>query len=305
MFKVESRFKALGTDIFLVIICEREEEKIQAQKDLKAVCEIYEKHEKIFSRFDAKSELSFLNNNLGNFQEASAEMVKVSQLALKYNLEMEGLFDPRVIEALENIGYQKDFKENNFQGNGELEKRNLGKLTEDLKIEKNKLFFGRRMDFSGIAKGYITDKVSAFLRSKGKKNFLVDSGGDIFAQGLDEKKEKWKIALENIAEEKMLLEISNAGVATSGITRRKWKVGEKKFHHLINPKNPGNFAFDLQSVTVVAKNTTEADVFAKILFLQGKEKGLEFSRKENIKSLFLDYKGSLYLSEKAKKNLLT
>ena len=304
MFKVESRLKALGTDIFLIVVCEKEGKKNQAQKNLEEIRKIYKRQEKIFSRFNKESELSFLNNNLGKFQKASMEIVEVSQLALKYNLETDGLFDPRIIDVLESIGYGEDFKKKNFVISRDKNESVRGELKDDLKIEKDKVFFGHRMDFSGIAKGYITDQIAEFLKNKGWKNFLVDSGGDIFAGGLDETEKKWKISLENIPEEKMILEISNEAVATSGITRRKWKVGQLKFHHLIDPKNSEKFNFDLQSVTVVAKNTTEADVMAKVLFLRGKENGLEFSQKENTKSIFLDYKGSLYLSKNVKENLL-
>ena len=305
MLKVESRFKALGTDIYLIINCETEEERQKVQSNLVEAQKIYIVQEKIFSRFDEKSELSFLNNNLEKFNEASEELQEISRLALKYNLETKGLFDPRIIENLENVGYKQDFQKKNFTANLEKVKNISGKLEEDLKIEREKVFFGRRMDFSGIAKGYITDKIADFLENCGWQNFLVDSGGDIFASGLGENGEKWKIALENISEEKMSLEVSDEAIATSGITRRKWKVGEQKFHHLIDPKNSEKFVFDLQSVTVISENTTEADVLAKVLFLMGKEKGLEFSREKEIKSIFLSYQGVVSISDKAKDNLLS
>jgi len=298
MPKAELRFKALGTDIYLIIACE-ENEAVLAEKTLKKTREIYFEQEKIFSRFDGKSELSFLNNNLGKFNSVSEELQEISQLALEYNLETKGLFDPRIIENLENIGYKQDFQKKNFTADLEKIENISGNLAEDLKIENKKIFFGQRMDFSGIAKGYITDKVSRFLVKAGLENFLVDSGGDIFAKGLDEKGEKWKVGLEGISEEKILLEISDEAVATSGITRRKWKIGEKKFHHLINPQKPTEFNFDWQLVTVIAKTAVEADVWAKVLFLEGN--GGELGKDK--KSLFLDYKGNLFISEKIKENL--
>ena len=159
------------------------------------------------------------------------------------------------------------------------------------------------MDFSGIAKGYITDKITEFLSRQGWENFLVDSGGDIYAKGFDEQKEKWKIGLEGFPEEKIILRLSGEAVATSGITRKKWESNGKKFHHLINPHNFKRFDFDLKSVTVIQKNTIDADVWAKVLFLQGKEEGIKLSDRKKIQSLFLDCKGNLYLSQAAKKYL--
>lgn len=303
MLSVKSEFKALGTDILLFIACKSGNQQEKAKKDLEKIKKIYSEQEKKFSRFDPKSELSFLNNNLGKFNSASSDIIKVAKKSQEYYQRSRRMFDPRIIKVLENIGYRKDFKKNYFRENTLQENQNdyFGDIESNLKIKGNQVFFGKRMDFSGVAKGYITDKVSEFLKSRGWKNFLVDSGGDIFAAGCDESGEKWKISLEGIPEEKMLIEISEEAVATSGITRRKWEAQGKKFHHLVNPKKPDEFNFDLKSVTVIRKNTTEADVWAKVLFLMGKKKGLEFSKINKIKSLFLDYKGNLYLSKEIKK----
>jgi FAD:protein FMN transferase len=170
-----------------------------------------------------------------------------------------------------------------------------------LKIKKNKVLFNRRMDFSGIAKGYITDKAAEFLKNRGFQNFLIDSGGDMNASGTDEDKNPWSISIEGIDENKLNFNLSGKGIATSGITRKKWEKNGQKFHHLINPKNPQEFLFDLKTVTVVSENTERSDVWAKVLFLMGKEKGLKYSDENNIASAFLDYRGSMYLSGEIKK----
>ena len=58
------------------------------------------------------------------------------------------------------------------------------------------------MDFSGIAKGYITDEAAAYSKKRGWKNFLVDSGGDIYAAGQNHRRERWRIAIEGVPEKK-------------------------------------------------------------------------------------------------------
>ena len=52
MEKDEIRFRALGTDIFLIIIFETKEECQRAREDLRTAKEIYFEKEKIFSRFN-------------------------------------------------------------------------------------------------------------------------------------------------------------------------------------------------------------------------------------------------------------
>jgi thiamine biosynthesis lipoprotein len=299
---IKDAFRALGTDILILIVVENSAGIKKTKESLKIIRALYREKEQIFSRFDKASELNILNRLDGKFHEVSADMLAVVKKTLEYHEASQKLFDPRIIEILENIGYRKNFLENDFQV-AALQDKKFSPLPVDLEIKRKSVKFNRRMDFSGIAKGYIADKITEFLNRQGWENFLVDSGGDIYAKGLDEKKEKWKIGLEGFPEEKIMLRLSDEAVATSGITRKKWTSGGKKFHHLINPHNIKKFDFDLKSVTVIQKNTTDADVWAKVLFLQGKEEGLKFSDRKKIPSLFLDRKGNLYLSQAAKKYL--
>jgi len=304
MVIVKSEFKALGTDIAVQIVAQDEKELEKANEILPEIKKIYLEKERIFSRFDAKSDLSFLNKNIGKFIKASPDLFELAKKSLEYYLASQGIFDPRIIEILENAGYKNNFESNDFK-EADYTDKIFDDLWENLLIRGEKIMFRKRMDFSGIAKGYVTDKIAEFLKKNGFRNFLVDSGGDIFAQGQNEKNEKWKIALEGIQEDKMMIGISNKAIATSGITRRKWENDGKKFHHLINPKNPDHFDFNLKSVTVIEDTTEKADVWAKILFLMGREKGIEFSKLNKIKSLFLDYRNNLYVSPESKKFLIT
>ena len=248
-----------------------------------------------------------MNKNIGKYNAASSDIIEVAEKCLEYHKKTGGYFDPRIIDVLENIGYDKDFKNINYDISKSVSIEPLqNNLEEDLKINSNRIFFGRRMDFSGIAKGYITDRAIDHLKKRGYESFLVDSGGDIRVYGKDNDGENWKISLESIKEDKLLLELTDefSSIATSGLTRRKWENEKGKFHHLVNPKDPEKFDFNIKSVTVVAKTCEEADVWAKVLFLMGKDKGLKFGEERKIKSLFLDYRGNVTVSSKIKENII-
>jgi FAD:protein FMN transferase len=298
---IQNEFKALGTDIGTKIVLSGNHESDVAKKVLDELKLFYFEKEKIFSRFDENSELSGLNEKLGEYSEASRDIIEIAEKSLYYNQLTGGFFDPRIIGALEGVGYDRDFGKIK-KTEAKISQEEFSKdLEEDLKIEKNKVKFNCRMDFSGIAKGYITDRASEFLKNKGFGNFLVDSGGDIYASGTDENDEPWNISIEGTDENKLSFGLSDRGIATSGITRRKWEISGKKYHHLINPKNPQEFLFDLKTVTVISENTEKADVWAKILYLMGKERGIIFSNENDIASAFLDYRGNVCLSQAVKK----
>jgi FAD:protein FMN transferase len=300
-------FRALGTDVFLEIVLDEADQKKEAIRDLDAAKKIFFEKEKIFSRFDPESELSCLNKKLGVWQKVSRDISYLSRQALYYNKIGKGLYDPRIIEILEGIGYEKNFRSADFS-----KKRipvifeKLKKdLSADLKIRKDELFLACRMDFSGIAKGYIVDWAAEFLKKKGWRNFLVDAGGDMSVSGLNSEGKKWKIAVEGVSEEKLMLEISNRGIATSGISRKKWTIAGKKFHHLVNPQKPNHFSYELRTVSVISKNTESADGRAKTLVLMGKKRGFEFSQKNKIAAVFLDYRGDVTVTSEAKKYIFS
>ena len=60
----------------------------------------------------------------------------------------------------------------------------------------------------------------------------------------------------------------NMGAATSGVTKRMWGPG---LHHLIDPRTARPARTDLQEVSVLAKTATDAEIFAKVALLLGRE----------------------------------
>lgn len=303
MQSVSNKFKAMGTDVFAEIVVKTTKDVDRAKEAIKNIQNIFAKNEKIFSRFILDSELSKINNNLGEEIGVSPEMFEVLGLCLKFHEISEGYFDPRIIGNLERIGYSQDFKEiGEIRELREIAEDTEGRLRDDLMLDaQNKnVIVKKRIDTTGIAKGYTVDSAKEYLIKNNFDNFVVDAGGDMFAQGLDKNGENWKIGIEGLEDNKLMLKLKNEGIATSGISRKKWEIGGKKFHHLINPKDIGNFSFDLKTVTAIREKTVEADGRAKVLFLMGRTKGLEFANQNNLKALFLDYKGNVYLSEAMK-----
>jgi thiamine biosynthesis lipoprotein len=314
---IEDNFRVMGTDVSVGIVIESFGHSVsngtlsvsEAQKAIEEARNIFTRNEKIFSRFDDASELSKINKNIGKEIKVSDEMLAVLELCLKFNRISTGYFDPRVINNLERIGYDKDFRSNDFNSKKSTEivlEKITNSLEQDLILNKEKktVKIEKRIDTTGIAKGWTVDRVAEYLKQSGCKNFIVDAGGDMFATGLDANNENWKIGIEGLDDDKVMLKLNDEGIATSGISRKRWQVGEKKFHHLINPKDPEKFSYDIKTVTVIDAKTVEADGRAKVLVIMGKEKGLQFADENNIKALFLDYRGNVYLSKEIKKCLI-
>lgn len=294
--KIGRSFFALGTDVAVEIITNAQNRR-RAQQVLSELQTLYKAKEKIFSRFNVESELSECNSRLDRPLAVSDDMINVARLCLYYYQASEGLFDPRIINHLESIGYRGDFFSTDFSKAAveEIVYEQRASLSHEMVIKGKSLRLKSRIDLSGIAKGYITDQAALFLCGRGWKNYIIDSGGDMTAVGKNLEGLPWSVSIEGI-EDAAGFSISGMAVATSGIGRRKWENDGRRFHHLVNPFRPDDFNFNLRSVTVVAGSTTQADVWAKVLFLQGRQKGLAYSNRHGIKSVFLDYRGQAFVS---------
>ncbi len=125
-------------------------------------------------------------------------------------------------------------------------------------------------DPSGIVKGWAIYKAAEILRSEGVKNFYVEAGGDIEADGKNPSGQNWRVGIRNpfnLNEIVKVISISNCGMATSGIYIRG--------QHIYNPKDGGQLMADVVSLTVVGPNVYEADRFATAAFAMGRE-GIRF-----------------------------
>lgn len=298
----------MGTEAYVEIVHQKGETKKATVSLTRAIDICFEKI-KIFSRFDPESELSKLNQHLKTFRDASPDMLSIALHSLAYHKESGGLFDPRILPILENIGYRSDFSLQNFFSPSptRLFLQQHSSLKHDLKIWGEMIQFDVPMDFSGIAKGYILDIMAQRLARDGWNDFLVDAGGDMVVNGKNRKGSNWHIDIENIPEGELLIKVSGKAIATSGITRRQWESPDgKRYHHLIHPKHPYSFSFDLLSVTAISTSAERADFLAKTLFLMGVKEGLACAEKHSIPAIFVeDKKTHTYrVSSEAKKHLI-
>ena len=137
------------------------------------------------------------------------------------------------------------------------------------------------LDFNAIAQGYTSDLIARFLESRGVKNFLVDTGGEIMARGEKPDGKPWIVGIEKPAEnmdsERIVqtrIALRDKGLVTSGSTRKYVERNGKRYSHCINPKTGYPVEHQLLSVTVMAENSVWADALASICMVMGKERSL-------------------------------
>lgn len=138
---------------------------------------------------------------------------------------------------------------------------------------------------SAVAKGYAVDVIAQFLAKKGIKNFMVDIGGEIVAQGENPKKDLWRIGINKPVDDSLsinqelqtVLNVTGVGIATSGNYRNFYYKDGKKYAHTIDPRTGYPVQHNILSATVIAKDCMSADAYATAFMVMGLEEAERFA----------------------------
>lgn len=137
---------------------------------------------------------------------------------------------------------------------------------------------------SAVAKGYAVDVIAQFLAKKGIKNFMVEIGGEIVAQGENPKKDLWRIGINKPVDDlsinqelQTVLNVTGVGIATSGNYRNFYYKDGKKYAHTIDPRTGYPVQHNILSATVIAKDCMSADAYATAFMVMGLEEAERFA----------------------------
>ena len=241
------------------------------------------------SMFNPQSVISKVNRNDSVvtdslFETMYAEAYAISRLS-------NGAFDITVAPLVHAWGFGKSATLD------EEAKRLLGKKAQ---IDSIKAFVGYEhihlenhrlhkdderitLDASAIAKGYACDIVADLLRENGCQNLLVDIGGEVVAQGLNNQGNAWRVGItrptiDATGAEKELQEViasSQLCMATSGNYLQYYIVNGERRSHTIDPRTGYPVQHSLLSATVSASTCMRADALATACMVLGEKAAVE------------------------------
>jgi thiamine biosynthesis lipoprotein ApbE len=240
------RFSAMGCDVVVGGAAAAEVAGIEA---------LFRERDERFSRFRAESELSRVNAAHGRFVRISADFGAMVRRALRAARSTEGLVDPTLGDAIEAVGYDRDFDE--LSPLARPAQRGEAGRWRSLRLYDGWLSRtpGLRLDLNGVAKGQTVDDALELMAGDG----FVSAGGDLASRGPVD------VALPEYGSVRLV----EGGLATSGSARRRWLRAGLWQHHLIDPRSGMSSESPWLEVTVSAATCLQADVAAKAAFLLG------------------------------------
>lgn len=277
-------FHAMGTEVELLL------DAAEDGRAFEAVEAEFERLEAALSRFRPESELSRLNET--GQATVGEDLFRVAELALQAREETSGRFDPTVHNSLVAAGYDRTFEEVGVRADQPGTAPCAGKVLLDRSTRTVHLEDGSRLDFGGIGKGYAVERAAELLCRQGP--CLVNAGGDLAVRGRPGGT-PWTVGVET-ASGSITLGLEHGAIATSGSDRRRWIRAGREQHHLIDPATGKPAESDLVRATVVCDSATDAEVFAKVLFLAGERDAVAEARRRGIAGVLITPDGRTVLT---------
>jgi thiamine biosynthesis lipoprotein len=253
------------------------------------VQQLFQEWEQRLSRFRPDSELSWLNARPGRPVVVGDLLLEVVTAALRAARATRGLYDPTLLRAIEQLGYDRSFErigpttppltERVAPGGG------WRRVRVDHTARTVTLPHGVGIDLGGIAKGMAVDAAIERLRARGVAAAMVSAGGDLRVLGSPPGQASWQIAIPGPAGP-VTVPLTHGSLATSGIGRRHWRQGRVERHHLLDPRSARPARTGLWSVSVAAATCAQAEVAAKTAFILGAGPGADFLASKRLAGLF-------------------
>ncbi len=250
-------------------------------------------YEARFTRFDATSELSYLNT--AKHAIVSKEYLEILLLAQMLHTETNGVFN--ALLQISALGYTSDFnsqadKDTPSVGRAIPYDTNFSHVLIEEKGPTVTLTPTQRLDFGGFLKGHVAQMMAQEIGDV--MGVVVNIGGDIYTRGTDVEGAPFTFSIFNPVTDEypLALPVTDSAIATSGTYRRHWGNGEKLTHHILDIHGTANPRSDVVSATVIHPEGARADAYATVAIVLGSVDAVIFLEKHAERFVLITQDGS-------------
>lgn len=157
------------------------------------------------------------------------------------------------------------------------------------------------IDLGGIAKGFIADKMKAYLNENGVTSGIINLGGNVLTLGEKEDGSDYIIGIQEPFSDTgtalATVSVKDATVVSSGVYERYFKKDGKLYHHILNPKTGYPYENDLTGVTIICEHSVDGDGLSTTCFSLGLTDGMKLIESlPNTEAIFITSDGELHTS---------
>lgn len=242
--------------------------------------------ESLMTDYSDSSEVGRINLAAGKeTTQVSSELSRLLIAARQFSEESNGAFDVSVGPFVKAWDFLTAEPEIPLRGKIRMLRQIVGfrKIT----LDERRVYLqdrGMRIDLGAIAKGHAVDQAIDALKRNGVKHAIVDLGGNLGVwwegtHSLDSTVAEILVRHPRIEGKYFgALRVGSSGISTSGDYQLYFVKNGTRYHHILDPKT-GYPASDVVSVTIIADDAMHADALSTLVFVLGREKGMQLIRK--------------------------
>lgn len=252
--------------------------KASTLEHCKTICEDYEN---LFSNKIETSEISKINASAGNPVKVSEETLELISRGIDYCELSGGKFDI-TIAPLSDLWNFTDNPNGNLPEQSAIEEARSHVGYKTIQVDKDSCTVTlndpqAKIDLGGIAKGYIADRLKAYLKSEGVEHALINLGGNVLALGTAYDGTPFHIGIQKPFDEQNstidILEIEDRSVVSSGIYQRYFEKDGTIYHHILNPETGYPYSNNLLQATIISDRSMDGDALSTCCFALGLNDG--------------------------------
>jgi thiamine biosynthesis lipoprotein len=259
--------------------------------------------EDIASEWRATSDLTHVNEAGGAPVKVAPELLEILSRAAVISADTDGLFDV----SFHGVGQLWRFEPGAQPPTSERIKEHLPSVDwRSIELDPHAGTVrlakpGMKVGLGAIAKGYAVDRASALLLARGFANHIVEAGGDTQVSG--QKGDKpWRVGVQDPQQTVGRIGHISArdeAVVTSGNYARFFEWEGVHYTHILDPRTGWPIPADRspKSVTLVAKNATDADAYCTAVSVMEPAQGLAFvEARPQLEAVIIGPDDALYVS---------
>ena len=229
---------AIGTHATVVV--QRPDHVEPAELILRAEIDVIDR---ACSRFRGDSELQMVHAEAGRPVRVSDVLFEALAVACTVAHRTAGAVDPTIGNAIERLGYDRDLSEVVRQPRSALLDLDPVIGYTHVQLDRGRRTVriprGVKLDLGSSAKALIADRSAARIADAVGAGALVSIGGDVAVAG-EPPPEGWAVGIavsssRPAGEADQVVAIRRGGLASSSPSVRRWTVGDRQVHHILDP----------------------------------------------------------------------
>lgn len=267
------------------------------------------RYEEYFSNTIPESDISKINASGGAPVTVHDETIELLEMAIAYGDMSGGKFDVTIgkLSDLWDISTKTLLEETDasmIPSDADIQAALSTIDYHNIRISGNEVTLlnpDTKLDLGGIAKGYIADRMKAFLNEHGVTSGYINLGGNVLVLGPQSGGKTYTIGIQKPFSQDneaiACVEVSDETVVTSGIYERYFQVDGTLYHHILDTSTGYPYDNDLLSVTIITKNSVDGDALSTTCFSLGLEDGMALVESlEGTEAIFITSDSEIHTS---------